>query len=914
MQLFTAIPASAAIVPYGYQPGLVELSCLIAIVAAYAALRTIWKIERIDSREGRLLLGASALAMGLGTWSMHFLGTLALEGPFGLALRTDLTVVSIIPAVIAAFFGLRVIAVPAASGAKVVASGLTMGLGISAMHFLGMGAMIMDVGMSHRPVRVAAAVFAAAVLATAALALVRHALSSKPGSQFRIMLVSALLLGAAVSTMHYLGMSAMRLYTLDGDVSVPAGLGERALAALVVAGTLLVCLAAVSATAIDRRLRALRASIRGRTHEIVAAVEGLSEGFIVFDAGQRIVVWNAQAETISAEVASALRPGAHYDDIALSFEHLGCKPHGTGDLRKLSVQPATVGQLLECQLPDGRWVELREKRTSAGYLVLSFTDVTAHKQAKLRLQAFFDHAPYPFLAVNADGIIVSVNHAALKVFGYSHDELIGQSCCVLVPARRREHVLRRVEQCLANPATPVPAEDAEPRGVRKNGVIFPVEVTHGVLDFDRESLVVFGVRDLTERREMEAQLLRSQKMQVVGQLTGGLAHDFNNLLTVIMGNLQLLEVSGRLDGSSREQIGDAIEAASRGSELTKRLLAFARRQLLAPKTLDINLLVNELVPLVRKTLTAEIELVTKLPEDLWPVDIDPSQLESALLNLAINGRDAMQRGGKFVIETRNVTLDENFARNRAEVVPGDYVLISVTDTGTGMAPDTLEQAFEPFFTTKSGGLGNGLGLSTVYGFVKQSKGHINIYSELGYGTSVQIYLPRSTQAAASSTTFTATSSLPRVPTGDERILLVDDEDAVRRTVTQLLQRLGYAVVEAAEAKDALALLDAGEKFDLLLTDVVMPGGMSGLDLSKEVRRRHPDVKILLTSGYTDTALLARGVLGPDDHILNKPYRTAELAAKLRAVLDPPTLQDMPVPTGESPEATVRQGHSAENPA
>jgi signal transduction histidine kinase len=400
---------------------------------------------------------------------------------------------------------------------------------------------------------------------------------------------------------------------------------------------------------------------------------------------------------------------------------------------------------------------------------------------------------------------------------------------------------------------------------------------------DGKVYVMGWMRDVTEQRETEAQLLQAQKMESVGQLTGGIAHDFNNLLTVIIGNLDL--ALDRVPSAMRPAIDRALQAAERGAALIQRLLAFSRRQTLVPEALDFNSLVAGMEDLLRRTLGEHIGIELKPSRGLWLASADRGQVENALLNLAINARDAMPGGGKLTIETGNVHLDEDYAARNAEVAAGDYVMMAVTDTGSGMPPEIVERAFEPFFTTKEVGKGSGLGLSMIYGFAKQSGGHLKIYSEVGHGTTVRLYLPRlSAQAESAARSKTVAADYPR---GGETILVVEDDKDVRAFVISQLQDLGYRVLEAADGPQAQEILDSDASIDLLFTDVVMPGGMTGRQLAEKAKLRRPTLKTLFTSGYTENSVVHQGRLDPGVHFLSKPYKRQDLARKLRAVLDQP---------------------------
>jgi len=387
-------------------------------------------------------------------------------------------------------------------------------------------------------------------------------------------------------------------------------------------------------------------------------------------------------------------------------------------------------------------------------------------------------------------------------------------------------------------------------------------------------------RDVTDAKETERQLRQAQKMEAVGELTGGVAHDFNNILTVITGTIEVLEeaVADRPDLAAVAKMID--EAASRGADLTQRLLAFARRQPLQPRETDINTLVIDTAKLLRPTLGEQIEINSTLKDDLPPALIDPSQLTASLINLALNSRDAMPEGGKLFVETDSVYLDESYASANPEVRPGRYIMIAVSDTGTGIPAAIQDKVFEPFFTTKEVGRGTGLGLSMVYGFVKQSNGHIKIYSEEDHGTTIKLYLPQSDGQAA----FVGEAPSVPVQGGSESILVVEDDDLVRGYVVAQLRSLGYDVLIAANAAQALAVIDSSAHVDVLFTDVIMPGLMNGRQLAEAVQQRRPSIKVLFTSGYTENAIVHHGRLDPGVLLLAKPYRKSDLARMIRRAL------------------------------
>jgi nitrogen-specific signal transduction histidine kinase len=391
------------------------------------------------------------------------------------------------------------------------------------------------------------------------------------------------------------------------------------------------------------------------------------------------------------------------------------------------------------------------------------------------------------------------------------------------------------------------------------------------------------VQRFQEIEATESQVRQAQKMEAIGQLTGGVAHDFNNILTVITGTIEILGDAVK-DRPHLAQITNLISAAAaRGADLTQHLLAFARRQPLQPRGTDVNSLVIDAARKLRPTLGEQIEIESMLSPDSAPALIDPSQLSTAILNLALNARDAMPEGGKLTLETRNVVLEDYAAMNN-EVKPGSYVMIAVSDSGAGIPAKLLEKVFEPFFTTKDVGKGSGLGLSMVYGFVKQSNGHIKIYSEEGHGTTVKLYLPQAAAVAAVADAPAAEPGIPGFERGDKSILIVEDDALVREYVVTQIGRLGYKTLAASNATEALAIINGSESVDLLFTDVIIPGGMNGRQLATEALTQRPELKILYTSGYTENAIVHHGRLDAGVLLLPKPYLSSDLARMIRTAL------------------------------
>jgi PAS domain S-box-containing protein len=482
------------------------------------------------------------------------------------------------------------------------------------------------------------------------------------------------------------------------------------------------------------------------------------------------------------------------------------------------------------------------------------------------------------LIVDREGTVIDISPSAEAILGYRPEEMIGRKGAALLHPGDLERAREEMRAARQGRAT----RNFDSRYVHRDGRIVPLTLSGAWLELEQRYF--FIGRDMTERIALEQQLRQSQKLDAIGHLTGGVAHDFNNLLTVITGTIDILAEavahSPQLAAIAR-MINDA---AWRGADLVQQLLAFARKQPLQPQPTDVNRLVLDTAKLLRPTLGESLEIKMTLEQDAWPAMIDPSQLGTALINLAVNARDAMPSGGELILETGNVMLDASFATIHAEDVgPGPYVMIAVTDTGVGIPADIRDRVFEPFFTTKEVGQGTGLGLSMVYGFVKQSGGHIKIDSKEGHGTTFKLYLPRSNESVAP-----IERPVTAAEGGEETILVVEDDALVRQYVVAQLESLRYTVLAAASAREALDMIAAGRAFDLLFTDVILGSGLNGPALADEILRLRPSVKVLYTSGYTQDALTTDGRIDPGIALIHKPYRKIELARKIRAVLGTPS--------------------------
>jgi PAS domain S-box-containing protein len=486
------------------------------------------------------------------------------------------------------------------------------------------------------------------------------------------------------------------------------------------------------------------------------------------------------------------------------------------------------------------------------------------------------------LWIHCDGRLVFVNNAAAQMFGAgSPAQLVGRPVLDIIDPRDRERAAERT-RLLVDARRQVPL--TEMRLQRIDGRPLVTEIQAVPFDHEGRPGVLAVARDITMRKDIEEQLRQSQKMEAIGQLTGGLAHDFNNLMMVVIGSLDRLDAALAANQPARELAHMALSAALRGSELTRKLLAFARKQSLQSAVVDLNDLVAGMTSLLDRTLGEKIQVELKAARGLWPIETDPAQVESALANLAINARDAMPDGGKLTIETANTMFDAAYAAENPDATAGDYVMLAVTDNGGGIAPEDVGRVLEPFFTTKGPGKGSGLGLSMVYGFMKQSGGHLKIYSEVGHGTVVRLYFPRTGAAAAVASAAADSPAPAETAANGELILVVEDNADVRRTAVSQLRDLGYRTLEAANGKEALAQLNGTQDIALIFTDIVMPGGMTGWELGATVKATHPDLPILYTSGFSESSVQDDRAHTHARHFLAKPYRKRELAQKLAQLL------------------------------
>lgn len=549
--------------------------------------------------------------------------------------------------------------------------------------------------------------------------------------------------------------------------------------------------------------------------------------------------------------------------------------------------------------PDGtvHWVHgrgyvLRDMTGKALKMAGLVLDISARKEAEEKLQeakekaeSYLDIAEAIIVELDVDGRVKVLNTRGCDILQCDSETVVGRDWFDLVLTQEMRAPMREMFHGLIT-------GEVKPIEYFENEIVTAGDerrfvAWHNVLRYDDDGKVTGTLssgQDITRRRDAEEALRRSQKMEAIGQLTGGVAHDFNNTMAVMLGSAEMLDDVVRGDPNAEYFLGQLKRSVQRGASLTQRLLAFSRMQTLAPQVADIKALIHDLEDMLRRSLGETIYVTVKAQQDLWSAYVDAAQLEHALINLVVNAKHAMGQSGELTIAMRNARIRKRKTGDLGEVMPGDYVEVSVIDTGTGMAPDILERAFEPFFTTKDVGEGSGLGLSMVYGFAKQSNGHIVIDSTVGAGTQVRLYLPKAMEKKKPAARK-GPGDGDIYPVGVERILFLEDDPFVRDAPVQMLKRQGYEVIEASDGAEAIALLKSGEPFDLLFTDVVLPGGINGVAVAEQALRLQPGIRVLYTTGYCDVEVISDAKLENSDAVVNKPYKRAELLTRVRQILD-----------------------------
>ncbi len=619
---------------------------------------------------------------------------------------------------------------------------------------------------------------------------------------------------------------------------------------------------------------------------LTTTLESITDAFLLLDEQWRVTFMNSHAESLLERSREDMLGKSIWDEF----------PEARGSVFETEYRQAVAtGESARFEAffsPLERWFSIHAYPSDEG-LAIYFQDITAQQALHAQLQLLktaVERVNDMIIITEAESIeapgprIVYVNQAFERLTGHRKSDVIGKSPRFLQGPDTSRAQLDRIRSAMERQES----VRVEVVNYDRAGQTYHIEMDISPI-IDEQGICTHFVaieRDVSERINLEERLRQSQRLEAVGQLTSGIAHDFNNLLTVIMGNAEMLGESLADDRDLSPVANMISNAAQRGAELTQRLLAFARRQALEPRAVDIGKLVANMDGLLQRALGDHIEIETTRSGGLWPALVDEGQLENALLNLCLNARDAMPGGGQLTIETANACLDHDYADRQGDLEPGQYVMLSVSDTGRGIEPEILARVFEPFFTTKEKHKGTGLGLSMIYGFIKQSNGHIRIYSEPGEGSTVKLYLPR---ADGTELSESDTHSTDQDPISHETILLVEDDEMVQEYARNQLITMGYTVLTAGSGPEAMDIVESDQAIDLLFTDVIMPGGMSGRDLADAAQEVRPDLKVLYTSGYTENAIVHHGRLDRDVHLLSKPYRRRDLVRQIQAALrDPAT--------------------------
>jgi len=866
-----------------YEPWLVCLSVAIAVLAAYAALDLAGRLHTTRGGSWWAWLLGGAVAMGTGIWAMHSIGMEAFRLPIPVLYDWPTVLLSLVAAVLASGTALWTVSQRGLKQAQIVYGSIAVGGGIAAMHYIGMDAMRLPAICEYSPWLVTLSVLDAMVISFAALKMGYSLRTRVPAGGWR-KTGAAVLMGAAISTMYFLGMAAAKfkpVAAMQGGLDHAVRVSTLVVLCIVLVALMLLCVVFLSAR-LNRVFSEQEEQLEENQVLVAAIFDNMTEGVVVMNGEGKIVVRNKAANRLLGIGAEEQDYGA----VTRQFEAF----HLDGSL--VSPENWPTARALRREYFQNYAIRLRNKKTGEMgareistspmprrpggefQVLVTYRDTTQRwivDEARNRLASIVESSEDAIIGKDVHGFITSWNRGAERVFGYRSEEMVGQSVRRLLPPELEEEEDDIQERMLRGETM----EHFETKRVTKARKLIHVSLTISPIRDGAGKVVGASkiARDITEKRHLEQQLHQSQKLEALGQLTGGIAHDFNNLLGVVMGNLDLVERQVEEQPVVRKRVKNAQEAVTRGAELTRRLLAFARQEELRAKPTNLEHCVKNVLELAGRTLGAEIRVSAHTDPELPAVQVDENRLESAILNLLVNARDATPKGGSLSITTSSRVLDQGHATVQSgEIAAGTYARLSISDTGSGMTAETLARAVEPFFTTKERGKGTGLGLAMVYGFVKQSGGALSIYSEPGIGTNITLYLPFAEVPAG---VLEETQASPARDIHGIKVLVVDDEEGLLEIATTYLLEAGYKAIQARNGRDAMDMLKKQPDIALLMTDIILGDGMNGVALVQRAKEISPSIRFLYCSGFPADALADLRVLVEDAPLLNKPYQRAE---------------------------------------
>jgi two-component system, cell cycle sensor histidine kinase and response regulator CckA len=891
-----------------YDPVFVSLSVIVAMLASFAALDLAGRV-RLKSGATRFgWLAGGGTVMGLGIWSMHFVCMLAFHLPVPIGYDVPLMLLSVVVAIAASLLALMVISRPKLGLLTLVPGGMLMGGAIAGMHYIGMASIQADAHLTYTASIVAWSVAIAIVASITALWLAFTFRFDVTVKGLALKILSATVMGIAISGMHYTGMAAAHFAPAQPSPhSAHLILASGELGGAIFVSAILIIILALIGAFIDRSMQASSAAANRLSEQTIQLRNSERQYRLLFDHNPNPMwVYERGTRAFLAVNDAAI---AHYGysreeflKLTLKIIRIWADTPSSGTII-FSPETGTQGPAWNGRhrKKDGTLIDVAvtsqdivfDGRDSHLALAIDVTDWRradeALRESEHRTRLIIDTALDAVITMDAAGRITDWNTQAEIIFGWSREGVLGQRMAeTIIPLKHRKAHEKGLQRFLETGVKTVSNQRIEITALRRDGTEFPVELAISPARLGTDWTFSAFVRDLTEQKKaaeallvVEAQLRQASKMEAVGQLAGGVAHDFNNLLTAIMSYSAMLLDRIELDDPNRDDVREIIGAADRAAGLTRQLLAFSRKQVMQPRVININVVINDLENMLRRLIGEDIELHTSLDPRVARINADPGQLEQVLMNLIVNARDAMPKGGRLSIGTSNAALSAG-SKGALHAASGDYVMLAVSDTGTGMTPDVQQRLFDPFFTTKEQGRGTGLGLSTVYGIVQQSGGEICVSSEPGVGTTFNVYFPR---LIPTEDEHREDTNRREIPKGRETVLLVEDDASLRTLAVRVLKNYGYEVLVASSGREALAIaLQLQTHIDVVISDVVMPG-MNGRQLVEKLFEIRPQMPALLMSGYADDDILRRGVMRGDTAFLQKPFTPEQLARKLRGVLD-----------------------------